>query len=221
MLCNTFTFLIIWYKFTAKYIDKLLNLIHTKMENYEEFSNKTLIEMYITQKDNRALDFLFDRHSCYLKGVIFNILQDSILTEDILQDTFVKAIISFDKGSYKEKEMFNSWIITIAKNLCFDYLRIKNKMYLVPYLKENEDGSLFDYFNEEKIIKEESYLELNELINRLPEEQKDPIILRFFFDFSFKEIAKFENIPINTALGRVRYGLKNLRKMLYEKSSCN
>lgn len=190
------------------------------------FTDDVLVQMY-KDGDSTAFGFIIERYSPVIGHYVFAIMKDLILAEDILQDTFIKAMKSIRAGGYKEEGTFKSWLLRIAHNLCIDYTRKSKKMPFAFSISTSGDfeekGKIF-YFPmptyeknaEEKIIKRETEYDIYELINCLPYEQKEVVILRIFHDFSFKEIAEYTDVSINTALGRMRYALINIRKQINE-----
>ena len=192
-------------------------------------SDSELVQMY-RNGSSFAFGVLINRHSRYLGWYIFNIVKDTMLAEDLLQDTFVKAMKAMKSGNYREEEIFKSWLTRIAHNLCIDYERknkrmacsasisssgifetAKEKFYIpIPDLNQSP---------EEKLIKKETDFDIHQLIQNLPPEQKEVVMLRIFHNLSFSEIADFTNVSINTALGRMRYALVNLRKQIKEINS--
>ena len=148
------------------------------------------------------------------------LVKDKELAEDIFQDTFYKVIITLKSGNYKEEGKFLSWIMRIAHNLVIDFFRKDKK---IPVIENNDEYDIFntikiyDESYEEKIIKEQIDNDVKKLIDYLPEEQKEVLIMRHYKELSFKEIADLTNVSINTALGRMRYALINMRKIIDEK----
>ena len=175
-----------------------------------------------TNGNNRAMDILISRHKKKVYNYIKNLVKDSMLAEDLFQDTFIKVIRSLKQGNYNDDGKFISWVMRISHNLVIDHFR-KEKNY-----KEisHENGE-YDLFNnqrfsedtiETKLSKEQILKDLKVLIQNLPEEQKNIVIMRHYLDMSFKEIADHTDVSINTALGRMRYALINMRKMMEEKN---
>lgn len=168
-----------------------------------------------------AMDILISRH----KQKVFNYLkftvQDEMLAEDLFQDTFVKVINSLRNGNYIDEGRFISWVMRIAHNLAIDHFR-KGKNYKEVSHMQGE----YDLFNDSKLSaksiddvrsKEQVLDEVKNIVKTLPEEQRAIVIMRLYLDMSFKEIAELTNVSINTALGRMRYALINLRKIAEEK----
>ena len=185
------------------------------MKDYE------LVTKFI-EGDQNSLELLINRHKNRVYTYILLIVKDQQLAEDIFQDTFIKVINSLKRGKYKEKGIFVSWVVRIAHNLIIDYFR-KSK-HLRTY--SSEDGEM-DVFNSKKLadeniedilIHDQISSDVRKLVDLLPNEQKEVILLRHYGGLSFKEIAEQTNVSINTALGRMRYALINLRKIIEEKN---
>lgn len=182
-----------------------------------------LVNSYI-HGDETALEKLIKRHKNKVFGYIYTKVLDKETAEDIFQDTFIKVILTLKEGRYNEEGKFLPWIMRIAHNLTIDYFRTKNRMPLIGETFIDEDFSIFDFIatpedcHETKIIKEQIEKELRLIIEYLPEDQKEVLQLRIFKELSFKEIAEDTNVSINTALGRMRYALINLRKLIAEKN---
>jgi RNA polymerase sigma-70 factor (ECF subfamily) len=170
-----------------------------------------------------ALEELVHRHKDKLYTSIVLLVKDSFLAEDIFQDTFIKIIDTIRAERYTEKGKFLPWAMRIAHNLCVDHFR---KIKRTPIIKTSDDKDIFNVLNfsessaEEKMITAQSHDRVRRMLDMLPEEQREVIILRHYADLSFKEIADLTQVSINTALGRMRYGLINLRKMMTEKQIC-
>jgi len=182
-------------------------------------TDNELVTRYL-QGDNSALEILISRHKSKVYSTIYMMVKDQYIAEDIFQDTFIKVIDSLRSGSYKEEGKFLPWVLRIGHNLCIDYFRkIKRK----PTIVDSEGNDLLnsigflDESEEDAMIKRQSSAKLRQLIQQLPEEQMEVLILRHYSELSFKEIAEMTNVSINTALGRMRYALMNLRKMIEEK----
>lgn len=185
------------------------------MENYK-ISDSKLVSLY-KQGNEEAFEQLLKRHKARIYTTIYLIVKDNYVAEDLLQETFVKAINTIKGGRYNEEGKFLPWITRIAHNLSIDYFR-KEKRYPTMIL---EDGSkVFNTleFAEDSIesvqIKNDTHSKLRDLIQELPEAQKEVLIMRHYMDMSFQEIAENTGVSINTALGRMRYALINLRKKM-------
>lgn len=171
--------------------------------------------------DEHALGTLIERYKDKIFSSIFLLVKDRYLAEDLFQDVFIKVIETLRNGKYNDEGKFLPWVMRIAHNLCVDHFRrIKRK----PTIKTSDDRDIFEVLNfndestEAKIVTAETHDTVKEMLDRLPEDQREVIILRHYADLSFKEISQLTNISINTALGRMRYGLINLRKIMEEKS---
>ena len=184
--------------------------------NIVQLSDSALVSLYITGNEN-AFELLVNRHKNKVYTTILLIVKDTETAEDLLQDTFIKAIHTMKGGRYNEEGKFSSWICRIAHNLAIDYFRKEKRN---PMINIEDNGNIFNTlsFSEESIealqIKEETHDRLRELIQQLPEAQKEVLIMRHYADMSFQEIAETTGVSINTALGRMRYALINLRKKM-------
>ncbi|HLV24095.1 MAG TPA: sigma-70 family RNA polymerase sigma factor, partial [Moheibacter sp.] len=163
-------------------------------------------------------------HKNKVYGFIFSKVLDKNTAEDIFQDTFVKVILTLKEGKYSEEGKFLPWIMRIAHNLTIDYFRSKSRIPMIGETFVDEDFSIFDFLadpedcSETKIIKSQIDSELRMIIDYLPEDQQEVLRLRIFKGLSFKEIAEETGVSINTALGRMRYALINLRKVIEDKN---
>lgn len=170
--------------------------------------------------DLQALEALVIRHKDKLYTSILFLVKDKYLAEDIFQDVLIKIIDTIRGGRYTEEGKFLPWAMRIAHNLCVDHFR---KVKRTPTIKTSDDRDIFEVINftedgaDVKIMKKQSHDRVRRMLDLLPEDQREVIILRHYADLSFKEIASLTNCSINTALGRMRYGLINLRKMMTEK----
>jgi RNA polymerase sigma factor (sigma-70 family) len=177
----------------------------------QHLDDNRLVNLYI-KGNEEALAILIKRHKQKVYSCIYLLVRDRTLTEDFFQDTFVKVIQSLKSGNYYEDGKFGAWLQRIAKNLVIDYFRKNKKMKTVPNIV-NEDGE------DDRSAEEKMYIKktMRSLIEELPYEQKEVVIMRAYYDMSFKEISDMTNVSINTALGRMRYSLINLKKMMEEK----
>jgi RNA polymerase sigma factor (sigma-70 family) len=187
-----------------------------------KLSDKELIKLFVSG-NAQAFEKLIRRHKDKVYTYILFNVKNQELAEDIFQDTFIKVINSLKKGSYNEQGVFVSWVIRIAHNLIIDYFRKENRMptYSNDSLSEINlfnSKSLSEETIEDKIIREQIANDVRNLIDELPDEQREVILLRHFGNLSFKEIAEQTDVSINTALGRMRYALMNLRKLVDEKN---
>ena len=184
-------------------------------------SDEQLVSLYIKGQES-ALDVLVTRYQQKIFSYIMMVVRDKDLAEDLFQDTFIKVINTLRLGNYREEGKFNQWIMRITRNLIIDHFRKSQKMSFVD--NSNENGSFFDNFSEpthsieQIMITEQIHDTLRSLIKLLPEKQQEVLIMRLYQDMSFKEIANLTNVSINTALGRMRYAILNLRKMVEEKN---
>jgi len=175
-----------------------------------------LVSNYI-QGNEKSLEILIVRHKQRIFSFIFSKVQDREIAEDIFQDTFIKVINTLKRGKYNEEGKFLPWIMRIAHNLIIDHFR-RNKR--LPKFNNTDEFDIFDVLSDEmlsaenQIIKEQILGDVRGLIEELPDDQKEVLIMRMYKDMSFKEIAENTNVSINTALGRMRYSLINLRKLI-------
>jgi len=175
-----------------------------------------LVNNYISG-DERALSVLINKHQSRLYGFIFSKIQDRDAANDIFQDTFIKVIRTLKRGNYNEQGKFLPWVMRISHNLIIDYFR-KNKR--MPKFKSKNDFDIFSVISddslniENKIVDAQIEDHVKILLEELPEEQKAVIKMRIYQEMSFKEISESTGVSINTSLGRMRYGLINLRKMI-------
>jgi len=183
-------------------------------------TDNELIELFM-QNDLRALEVLIVRHKDKLHSSIFFLVKDKHLAEDISQDVLIKIIDTIRTGRYKEEGKFLPWALRIAHNLCVDHFR---KVKRTPTIKTSDDRDIFEVLNfteegaDVKLMKQQSHESVRKMLDLLPPDQREVIILRHYAELSFKEIASLTNCSINTALGRMRYGLINLNKMMKQKS---
>ncbi|HLV46169.1 MAG TPA: sigma-70 family RNA polymerase sigma factor [Flavobacterium sp.] len=188
--------------------------------NTKETTDAVLVRQYVHGSE-QALAELIDRHQVKIYSFIFSKVRDRDLTEDIFQDTFIKVIHTLKKGKYNEEGKFVSWVVRIAHNLIIDYYRKNNKMLMQ---RENEEFSIFRYMEdnapsaEDALARLQVEKEICGLLELLPEDQQEVVKLRIFQDMSFKEIAEQTGVSINTALGRMRYAVLNMRKILEQKT---
>lgn len=184
----------------------------------EKISDQELIRKYLSGHE-ASLQLLIQRHQEKVLGYIVSKVKDRQLAEDLFQDVFIKVINTLRKGKYNEEGKFLPWVMRISHNITIDYFRNAKKMRTTAGTKE------FDIFDiipdeeentEDKIAKANSLVTVKELIKHLPEDQLQVLKMRMYYEMSFKDIAEETNVSINTALGRMRYALMNLRKMVEE-----
>ncbi|MEI6946208.1 sigma-70 family RNA polymerase sigma factor [Paraflavisolibacter sp. H34] len=189
------------------------------MTSFSKLTDHELINLFVAG-NVYALEALVLRHKDKLFTSILFLVKDKYLAEDIFQDVFIRIIDTVRSGRYTEEGKFLPWAMRIAHNLCVDHFR---KVKRTPMIKNSEDQDIFEVLNfteesaEDKMIKKQSHNRVKDMLNQLPEDQREVIILRHYADMSFKEIAALTHCSINTALGRMRYGLINLRKMMAQK----
>ena len=189
------------------------------MKTMNRLSDQELIHLYLAG-ESTAISTLVERHKDKIFTSIVLLVKDKYLAEDIFQESFIKVIDTLNSGRYNEEGKFLSWVMRIAHNLCIDHFR---KVKRNPSIRTSDDHDIFEVLNfsepgsDEKIIQGQSHSRVRKMLDLLPEDQKEVIVMRHFADLSFKEIANLTGCSINTALGRMRYGLINLRKMMAEK----
>lgn len=183
-------------------------------------TDNELLQRYINGDEN-ALAFLLKKYQRKIFSFIMMRVKDRALAEDIFQDTFYKVIDSLKAGKYNEEGKFLPWVMMIANNLCMDHFRRNKRM---PTIVDSDGKDILNVLRfaeeskEDKVIWEQSIKQIKEMVELLPADQKEVLILRHYADLSFKEIAEMTGTNINTALGRMRYALLNLRKMIGEKA---
>lgn len=181
-----------------------------------KLTDNELIASYQSGNEH-ALRTLITRYEKRLFSYIMLSVKNKELAEDIFQDTFIKVINTIRSGNYHEEGKFFQWIMRIANNLKIDYYR---KMQRMPIFDSNGDFDIFEVLSthedsvEQKLIREQIYHDLHRIIEYLPQEQKEVLVMRIYQDYSFKEISELTGVSINTALGRMRYALINLRKLI-------
>jgi RNA polymerase sigma-70 factor (ECF subfamily) len=181
-----------------------------------QIDDSALVKEYISGNE-KSLEILINRHNQRITSFIYSKVMDRDVTEDIFQDTFIKVIKTLKKGSYSEEGKFLPWVMRIAHNLIIDHFR-KNKR--MPKFEGSDDFNIFSVIGDEKlnaekqIIKDQIDTDLRLLIEELPEDQKEVLLMRIYRDMSFKEISENTGVSINTALGRMRYALINMRKII-------
>lgn len=175
-----------------------------------------LVKNYVAG-DESALATLITRHESKIYGFIYSKIADRDISDDIFQDTFIKVIKTLKSNSYNEEGKFLPWVMRIAHNLIIDHFRKNKKM---PMFRETEEFSIFSIMSdnsmtiENQMISDQVEVDLKRLIEELPEDQKEVLMMRIYQDLSFKEISELTGVSINTALGRMRYALMNLRKVI-------
>lgn len=181
-------------------------------------TDQQAIQLFSNGQSN-GLEILIERYKDRIFSSIYMLVKDKYVAEDIFQDLFIKIIENLQAGNYKEENKFLQWALRIAHNLCIDHFR-KNKTK--PVIRTSEGNDIFEVLQfdemnaEEKVMRNQTHSLVMRMVNLLPQEQQEVIVLRHFADLKFKQIADLLNCSVNTALGRMRYGLLNIRKMVEE-----
>lgn len=185
-----------------------------------QLSDEVLVKQYL-QGSEIALEALIKRHEQRIYSYIYTIVKNETIANDVFQDTFMKIIKTLKGGKYNEEGKFINWSMRIAHNLAIDHFRHKKRM---PLARGGEDYDIFDTIDmkeesmEDKMIHSQIKKDIVKLVDHLPADQKEVLKMRMYFEMSFKDIAEETNVSINTALGRMRYALINLRKMADERN---
>ena len=188
------------------------------MQSYAHLTDAHLVNNYI-HGDEKSLEILVYKHKSKIYNFIFSKVFDRDIAEDIFQETFIKVIKNLKNGVYNEEGKFLSWVMRISHNLVIDFFRKSNRM---PKFEASDDYDVFQFIKdgspnaENKMIDNQVIKDLQNLILKLPEDQKEVLNMRLYRDMSFKEIAEITGVSINTALGRMRYAIINMRKMAQE-----
>lgn len=183
---------------------------------HKDASDAVLVKEYMNGEES-ALEILIKRHQQRIHGFIFSKILDRDITEDIFQDTFIKVIRTLKRGKYNEEGKFLPWVMRISHNLVIDHFRRNKRM---PKFQSRNDFDIFDVISdgedsiESSIITDQVHSDVKRLIEELPDDQKEVLLMRIYKEMSFKEIAETTDVSINTALGRMRYALINLRKVI-------
>jgi RNA polymerase sigma factor (sigma-70 family) len=189
------------------------------MNNQIQLSDQQIVKMYM-DGDANALSTLVTRYKDKIFTSIYLLVKDRYLAEDLFQDVFIRIIDTLKGGRYTDEGKFLPWAMRIAHNLCVDHFR---KVKRNPTIKTSDDRDIFEVLNfseagvDNRIMNDQTSDKVRRMVDLLPEDQREVLILRHYADLSFKEISQLTNCSINTALGRMRYGLLNLRKMMTEK----
>ncbi|RZA03118.1 MAG: sigma-70 family RNA polymerase sigma factor [Sphingobacteriaceae bacterium] len=182
-------------------------------------SDQDLIHLYVNGNEGGLVELL-RRYQSKIYTSIYLLVKDSDLAEDIFQDTFIKVINTLKAKKYNEEGKFLPWVSRIAHNLVIDHFRREKR---APMINNGDDFDIFEVLGnydesmEDRLVREQTHKDLKTLIQKLPSEQKEVLLMRHFGDMSFKDIADITGVSINTALGRMRYALNNLRKMMQSK----
>lgn len=189
------------------------------MKHLSSFTDNQLVQAFRNGND-RALEILIGRYNEKIFSTVLFLVKDKYLAEDLFQEAFIKIIDTIRNNRYTEEGKFLPWAVRIAHNLCVDYFR---KVKRAPVVKTSDNNDIFELFNstedvaDKKLMQEETQERVKLMLNLLPQDQREVIVLRHYADLSFKEIAEITDCSINTCLGRMRYGLINMRKLLTEK----
>jgi len=184
------------------------------------YDNDSLLVYSYQNGDEKALQYLIKKYKGRIYSFIYSKTQDRDATEDIFQDTFIKVILTLKNRKYNEEGKFLPWVMRIAHNLTIDYFRINKRTTIIKESSSSEEFNIFNQIGiyddcfETKLIKEQIGNDLVAIVKLLPDDQREVLELRIFKDLSFKEISEETNVSINTALGRMRYALINLRKII-------
>jgi RNA polymerase sigma factor (sigma-70 family) len=179
-------------------------------------SDSELVALYL-KGDSKSFEALIQKHKNKIYAFILSKIRNRDLAEDIFQDTFIKVINSLQKGKYNEEGKFLPWVMRIANNLVIDYFRKSKKMRTIA---PTDNFDIFDILQdgekniEDNLVNNQIHKDLRKLIEHLPEDQKEVLKMRYYAELSFKEISESTGVSINTALGRMRYALINLRKLI-------
>ena len=182
----------------------------------QKLNDSVLVSNYINGNE-RSLEILVGRHKQRIYSFIYSKVLDKDVAEDIFQDAFIKVINTLKLGNYNEEGKFLPWVMRIAHNLVIDHFRKGNRM---PSFKNTEEFDIFSVLSdsslnaEKQIIKNQIHFDVRRIVDELPEDQKEVLMMRIYRDMSFKEISECTGVSINTALGRMRYALINLRKVI-------
>jgi len=185
--------------------------------NYAQLSDYELVRQFV-EGNEYSIEVLINRHKSKVYTYVLMLVKNQALAEDIFQETFLKVVRSLRDNRYKDDGRFVGWVMRIAHNLVIDHFRRQKNMRYVT--SNNENGDIFSYLRlsdgniEDRYVSAQTRKKVRELINHLPDEQREVVIMRHYMDLSFKEIAEITNVSINTALGRMRYALINMRKMI-------
>ena len=189
------------------------------MGNLNKLTDDALVNLYL-QGNNQAFDELLNRHKDRLYSYIYFIVRSRDVADDIFQETFVKAIVTLQQGRYNSDGKFSAWLTRIAHNLVIDQFRQERNENVI-----SNDESEIDFFNnaaysegtiEARMVNTQVLKDVRRLVNSLPDNQREVIYMRYYQSLSFKDIAAITGVSINTALGRVRYAVMNLRRMAEE-----
>jgi RNA polymerase sigma-70 factor (ECF subfamily) len=190
------------------------------MKNYEGLTDEALALLYV-DGDNKAFDELLSRTQEKLFTYIMFVVHDHDIADDIFQETFVKVIMKLQQGQYTDSGKFSFWLTRIAHNVIMDWYRAQRNDHIIEPTKDNDlsnlrGASVLDSYRESEIINEQILCDVKTMMNNLPAPQREVVYMRFYQQLSFKEIGELTGVSINTALGRMRYAIINLRRMAKE-----
>ena len=189
------------------------------MNNLKTMADEELVALY-AKGSNPAFDVLLNRYKNSVHSYIYYIARDKDLTEDIFQETFVKAIVTIKQGRYSETGKFKAWIMRIAHNLIIDNFRQERNENTISNDEVDvdlfNDISLCDGNAEDEMVQNQVFADVRKLVRHLPDNQREVLEMRYYQDMSFKEIAEVTGVSINTALGRMRYAILNMRRLAEE-----
>jgi len=192
------------------------------VKTLSSLSDFELVQKYVNEENRTSIEVLINRHRKKIYTYILLVVKDQHLAEDVFQETFIKVIKSLKEGRYRDNGRFISWVIRIAHNLMIDHFRKEKQLNTIS--NDSYENDLFnskkfaDKTIEEEIVFDQISKDVRRLVHELPEDQREVVILRHYCGMSFKEIAEQTNVSINTALGRMRYALINLRRLIKEKN---
>ena len=187
---------------------------------YDKLSDNELIAAYM-QGDKQSFEVLLARHQNKVFNYILSLVKDKALADDIFQDTYIKIVNTLRSGTYRDEGKYIQWVMRIAHNLVIDHFR-RNQRF--PTIRTDENFDIFDVLDnseesiEQKIIRSQIHSDVKKLIRQLPDEQRRVLVMRHYANMSFKDIADKTGVSINTALGRMRYALINMRRLAEENS---
>ena len=190
------------------------------MEDITLLSDEKLVSLYASG-ENVAFDVLLQRHQGRIFSYILNVVKDKDVADDLFQETFVKAIVTINQGRYVENGKFAAWITRIAHNLIIDYYRQEKSLAQISCDNEDVDilnrKELSEETIEDSIVRRQILSDVKRLVSALPSSQREVLEMRYYMNMSFKEIAETTGVSINTALGRMRYAILNLRRIADER----
>ena len=190
------------------------------MTKFDSMTDEELALRYVGG-DNKAFDELLARNQSKLFTYIMFVVRDQELANDLLQDTFVKVITKLQEGKYTDSGKFSYWVTRIAHNVIMDWYRMQKNEHIVEPTEDNDlsnlnENSVIDTGIESEIVNSQIMTDVKRMMDKLPTAQREVVYMRFYQDLSFKEIAEVTGVSINTALGRMRYAILNLRRMAHE-----